>query len=277
MNKGNIILDRQTNIVRTWFDIKKKKLNKNLENSQRYIAFTLAEVLITLGIIGIIASITIPTVIQKTQDYAIVSEAKKAYSILSQAYTLAVKDKGTPDTWGLSADSTGATNIMNALAPYLNITEKCYLEVGCFPQVTYKRIDGTTAWIDYYSNNTTVIKARLSDGTSIATVSYADCSTPYGTTTELQNVCGWIGVDVNGAKGPAKLGADYLSFYITKLGIVPMGGPQETSLRFDNTCISGSVLSNSGYGCTAWIIYNENLDYLYCPGSLSWSGTHKCN
>ena len=46
-------------------------------------AFTLAEVLITLGIIGVVAAITMPTLITKVQDRILMNQFKKVYSILS--------------------------------------------------------------------------------------------------------------------------------------------------------------------------------------------------
>ena len=48
-------------------------------------AFTLAEVLITLGIIGVVASMTIPTLMQKTNDKELVSGTLKMGSVLSNA------------------------------------------------------------------------------------------------------------------------------------------------------------------------------------------------
>ena len=55
--------------------------------------FTLAEVLITLAIIGVVAALTIPSVIVRTQQQEFKTAAKKAYSVLSQAVQLTeVKD-----------------------------------------------------------------------------------------------------------------------------------------------------------------------------------------
>ena len=48
-------------------------------------AFTLAEVLITLGIIGVVAAMTIPTLMQKTNDKELVSGTLKMGSVLSNA------------------------------------------------------------------------------------------------------------------------------------------------------------------------------------------------
>lgn len=58
-------------------------------------AFTLAEVLITLGIIGIVAAITLPAVINKIEDKQFKSAFKKQYSAVSQAMLKVYADEGT--------------------------------------------------------------------------------------------------------------------------------------------------------------------------------------
>ena len=50
-------------------------------------AFTLAEVLITLGIIGVVAAMTLPVLTQKYQKMVLKNQYKKVYSTLSQAYS----------------------------------------------------------------------------------------------------------------------------------------------------------------------------------------------
>ena len=63
-------------------------------------AFTLAEVLITLGVIGVVASITIPTMFQSVQKRVFREQFKKRYAVLVQAYRGAQGDLGgTPDCW----------------------------------------------------------------------------------------------------------------------------------------------------------------------------------
>lgn len=51
----------------------------------RKIAFTLAEVLITLGIIGIVAAMTLPALINKYQQKQTITQLQKVYSVLNQA------------------------------------------------------------------------------------------------------------------------------------------------------------------------------------------------
>ena len=61
-------------------------------------AFTLAEILITLGIIGVVAAMTIPTLIQKNQKRIIEANLKETYSTLSQMMKMAENDDILLDT-----------------------------------------------------------------------------------------------------------------------------------------------------------------------------------
>ena len=60
--------------------------------------FTLAEVLITLGIIGVVAAITIPGLIQKNQANKLKSQYLKAYSEIAQSIKLMKNDDVSLDT-----------------------------------------------------------------------------------------------------------------------------------------------------------------------------------
>ena len=54
-------------------------------NSNKTSGFTLAEVLITLGIIGVVAALTIPMLLTKCQEQIIKNQLKKQYSVIQQA------------------------------------------------------------------------------------------------------------------------------------------------------------------------------------------------
>ena len=58
--------------------------------------FTLAEVLITLGIIGVVAALTLPTVINKAQSMILKNQFKKAYSTFYNAMKLVQVQNGAP-------------------------------------------------------------------------------------------------------------------------------------------------------------------------------------
>ena len=65
----------------------------------RRAAFTLAEVLITLGIIGVVAAMTMPTLIMQHQKKVFATRVKQTYSIISNALLSSVADNGAPNTW----------------------------------------------------------------------------------------------------------------------------------------------------------------------------------
>lgn len=63
---------------------------------QKFMGFTLSEVLITLGIIGVVAAITLPVVINKIDNLKYKSAYKKAYSDLSQILQKALVEEEWP-------------------------------------------------------------------------------------------------------------------------------------------------------------------------------------
>ena len=63
------------------------------------VAFTLAEVLITLGIIGVVATLTLPTLIQHHRKTVIETSLKKFYTTINQAVELSIIDNGETSSW----------------------------------------------------------------------------------------------------------------------------------------------------------------------------------
>lgn len=236
--------------------------------------FTLAEVLITLGIIGVVAALTVPTLMQNADERATVTALKKAYSTLSNAYKLAEQENGTPDNWGLVVGDS--PSMLDKLKPYLRVDKDCSDgSRGCFPPgVTYKflaPVRGNWGLFDDILND----KLKLVDGTLVMGAAYPNCNGVYGSTLALQNVCGEYYVDVNGFKKPNQLGRDFFPFFLTKYGIIPFGSAQETAWpTFATDCQNKD--NGYGWGCTAWILYNDNMDYLHC-NYIDWGGKTKCD
>lgn len=83
-------------------------------------AFTLAEVLITLGIIGIVAAMTIPTLITRYQKREVATKLKATYSTIANALKLAEEENGDLDFTG----NTALENFDKYLLPYLKVTSK---------------------------------------------------------------------------------------------------------------------------------------------------------
>ena len=100
-------------------------------------AFTLAEVLITLGIIGVVAALTMPALIQNYRNQVVETRLKKFYSTMNQAIAMSIKDNDDVETWTYfnddQKDEDGNTinrtddndkSFNNYLAPYLKIIDK---------------------------------------------------------------------------------------------------------------------------------------------------------
>ena len=69
---------------------------RNIDYSK---AFTLAEVLITLGIIGVVAALTLPTLIANHRKKVVATQLKQSYSILYNAIKLSESDNGAYQYW----------------------------------------------------------------------------------------------------------------------------------------------------------------------------------
>ena len=242
--------------------------------------FTLAEVLITLGIIGVVAAMTLPTLIQKNQDKVTVTKLKKMYSILSQSYQFAVKDYGTPDLWGFGQRDEGAEDEDDLGYEAENakiVKDKLFAQVKNIKicDAGLKKAECGLADKYYYENGSVVgaFSSQISslsmiDGSSIMVlVNSGSCTNARGPGKHLSNICAWVFVDLNGKNAPNTMGRDVFGFYLTKYGFIPDGTKDETRYDFKHS---------TGHGRTAWVIFNENLDYLKCPDKLDWDGKTSC-
>lgn len=259
--------------------------NADLHLVAKKAAFTLAEVLITLGIIGVVAALTLPSVVIKYREQATVAKLKQVYAILDQAFSQMTNDEGTIDTWDEGA--ARKQKIEELIPKYLKITKQCDINTT-FKKcgyTTYKnRFNELTRGFYTYSNanyflaDGTIIYTAISDNSNL----YNQCkmsknftnSSPFQSYT---NSCGEVWVDINGTKPPNTMDFDLFYFYIVKDGIIPAGSKNETvwTETFENQCLGKHVYTSGNAHCTAWVIYNSNMDYLHCD-DLSWDGKIKC-
>lgn len=94
--------------------------------NKKIFGFTLAEILITLGIIGVVAAMTIPTLMNNYAKNATVTKLQKAYTVLFQAVKRSENDNGLPSQWTLGTNNNGTAtlNWFNTyLAPYMKYTK----------------------------------------------------------------------------------------------------------------------------------------------------------
>ena len=92
-------------------------------------AFTLAEVLITLGIIGIVAAMTLPAVVSNYKKQEVVTRLKKFYVTLNQALLMSVSENGSMESWDFpEAQNNGKQMdefVNKYLFPYFKGLRRC--------------------------------------------------------------------------------------------------------------------------------------------------------
>ena len=229
-------------------------------------AFTLAEVLITLGIIGVVAAMTMPSLITAKQEKATISTIKKNYSILANALLMAQNDNGELYTWGITKDADGLNLVSSNLKPYLKIIEDCGVgeksdcapgDNGKFKDLTGRKRTEDFSSSDYYS-------FRLNDGTAVAIQlkTKAECISS-------ESSCMNFYIDTNGKKYPNTLGKDIFYF-------AGYGNGKLRAAGIDHSPSETTWAAQEGWFTTAWAMYKENLDYLRCPDKLEWNGKSTC-
>jgi len=210
---------------------------------KKLIAFTLAEVLITLLIIGVVASLVIPALIANTQDAELHTAWKKVYADLDQVAKRIMMDNGGT----LIGAFPDASTMMNSFLLYLNYNKACY--IGQAYGNCWHRNDGSTKYmygavVTTWDNSDAAI---LNNSTLLLfTVNDKNCSTEgWG---NMVN-CGRIVVDVNGFKKPNIIGKDINAIWVVKNGIKPLGD------KADKWSLQGCSNSVSGWGCAAQYLY----------------------
>ena len=147
-------------------------------------AFTLAEVLITLGIIGVVAAMTMPSLMQNYKRQQATARIKKFVSVINQALISAENDLGPREDWviGEMDNSDSAYNFLNTyIKPYIKSAD---------------------------------IEKRTLFGRNMATLRFVD-----GSQMSVKvGACYDIWYDINGEKGPNEQGKDIFVFILCKNG-----------------------------------------------------------
>lgn len=169
-----------------------------LEHSTPKKGFTLAEVLVTLGIIGVVSAMTIPSLTQNWQKQAYVAQLKKVYSEISQAVSAAIQDEMAINM-GETSYNYNARNVNGFLHKYFKVVQDCGRnKQPCFAS-NYKNIDGSS----YRRGFDCTASVSIASGAAI-------CIDGDGwwPDDEDWHYSVYAYVDVNGKKGPNIFGRD---------------------------------------------------------------------
>ncbi len=216
--------------------------------------FTLAEVLITLAIIGVVAALTIPSVVRNYQKQQTVTRLKKAYSTISNTTNLAIAEYGPVKTWDMKTANEGSSGqgsiyfAQRYLIPYLKVSKDCKNQTtgDCqFKYSTYNKRETASAdsqWARFY----------LNDGSAVAVYSYIGYE-------DLQKYA-HVFIDINGQKEPNIKGRDifvflYIVRYDTQTNWTPGMRPYSSSSTREG------ILADTTFGC------NKNVVGTFFGGS----------
>ncbi len=271
----------RTNIVRTWqstiaffLDCFAKARNDNKVYSPltthnslvKAIAFTLAETLVVMGIIGVVAALTIPNLNQSTGDRERVAKVRKIYANLNDAYGRATATYGPIMTWFINdtTEEAKTERFAKRLTQFMKVSKDCGIGTGegCFLQKDGKFSDGTGDPDSPY-NWDSDYKVLLADGASLNLF--------VGTMPQIT-------VDIDGPKGSAIWNKELFAFSIDSNDeLFPVGYNYSNSQLITNCFTPSNAIAGN---CTGWVIQTGNMDYLKatngkCPNGtmLSWENT----
>lgn len=235
-------------------------------------AFTLAEVLITLAVIGVVASITLPSVIKNYQKTVWTNQLKRLVSTFEQGFQRAMADEEVFDLTetqmykNFYRHDYNYYTFLDYLRRYINMPKLSNdTNIQNNKNTTYKCLDKNEIYCKIGLN-----VASLYDGSYVSIWYSYDQDKNAETVEQIKNLGGHLykvaftlDIDVNGWKQPNVLGRDAFRFYVGSDGkLYPRGGI-DYALYNQQTEIS----HNSNY----W----KNGNHLKCT-STSGSGSNNC-
>ena len=190
--------------------------------SRKFAAFTLAEVLITLAVIGVVAALTIPGLITAYKRHRIATQVEKAFSTINQAIRLSETENGDIETWDKSLSKVEF--IDKYFRPYIKIMQICERERSC----------GYKAWPWIYLNGIRdgAYGSPFNNGRvpfiSMDGILYTFAFSPDKLSADNDKV---IIIDINGSDMPNRFGHDVFFFYRIEEAnsIIPYGADKGTA------------------------------------------------
>lgn len=229
-------------------------------NAKKNNAFTLAEVLLTLVIVGIIAALTIPALLVNVQKQQYVAGFNKTYSFLNELRNKIILDKGSLEgNLGINTNQ-----MINTFGQYLTYSKICLAgqNIGeCFH-------DGASAVKTLHGGNWNVgtineASAKLTNGMIFfLSGPNPNCNGAHFTKNGTNQSCIVFYIDQNGFSSPNTYGRDIWVFVMAKDGVYPYG-TQIGGSGYDPTACNPLVTTNiyNGVSCGAKIVTEGGMNY----------------
>lgn len=222
-------------------------------------AFTLAEVLITLGVIGVVAAMTIPTLISKIQKQQIESQIRENYSSIAQVMKMAENDDIGPVNIDLSNGSLAINKkwFETYIVPYMKVEQVCYSTGGCWHKYgVVKTLNGVAPIWETKVGISDSLIGGIGYALAFRTAKGSYFDTDTSSITQTSDIFGVDSTDnsiqfyfdVNGDRKPNIIGKDiYILVYDSDRGLIPAGFDR-TKEEVKENCESGN-----GYWCLWYV------------------------
>ncbi len=214
--------------------------------------FTLAEVLITLGIIGVVAAMTIPALMNNVRATKLKSQFNKAHAEVQLAFKMMADNESVaPNDYNVRGKAYFYQSFMKYFKSPIDCgtsstgqgmvkTLPCYHKYA--GSVPYKTLDG----------NNSVSGSLLDDGQ----IGLMD-----GALVLVENLNRlWISIDINGYNNPPnQWGVDLFTFEATDDGLIPMGNAKTSYYKDkDKYCDPSKSDSRNGITCAEKAVKDPN-------------------
>lgn len=214
-----------------------------------YKGFTLAEVLITLLIIGVVGSLVIPSLIQNTQDAENKTAWKKVYGEIAAATQKIMMDNGGTMKGALVNWHTSARD---QYLEYLGGIHKCDTYTNDCGDNFCSYFLSIRSYNDSYGPDPSLMGNCSGSGGAFAVLNngaFFQITSAWngGDTSTCDPYCAKISVDVNGFKGPNRWGKDIFGVFVMENSIKPYG---YAPLGNTGTC------QTYGYSCSLEYLSN---------------------
>ncbi|MCM1339750.1 MAG: type II secretion system GspH family protein, partial [Muribaculaceae bacterium] len=214
-------------------------------------AFTLAEVLITLGIIGVVTAMTIPNVVTNYQKKLTEERLKHGYALLHSAIRRSAVNNGPVDGWTFNNNGiTGAGQsskdfFFNYLNDYLKVSDYCGIRHTEYMKFTKGKESCSKMFVH---GDSTAYSVILMDNIGLSLRSDAT------NTSHIE-----VQMDINGPAGPNRSGRDAFIFYIdANKGLIPFPDDLYGMKPCTRTLKNPNGYADwAGWGCASVIMQNN--------------------
>lgn len=227
-------------------------------------AFTLAEVLLVVAIIGITAALALPNLSQSVDEDKYVMLAKTTYNELDSGFARMLANKSLEEIYtdaDATTDSQKSKAIVDELSKYVKMGTNCGNSVSQCYNSSKKYTDTDGSGVDnktWQTSRSGMSAFTLPSGAVV--IVYMDASIVR------------VDFDVDGIKGPCKCNVDIFR------AVIGVNDNYDTlsAMVWKGTARGGNSSFDENYDGLDWVLSIGNMDYLHC-NNLNWSTKHQCD